>query len=201
MGEARPPDGDQPAGRGSSWALGPVGPEGRQLGLDGGEPPLSALDLPLQKLPTRLVLSGRQGELPPLAGELAREPGKFLLQGLTFRAWAGHSGNNTARARVRARRTPPGRRRWSTEGLSLDGRPLARRPAGPPGHWPLRVADDPRQYERERGRDYGPLVRLGFLPTPRPVSLRIGAALCFHQRRKGDRDGAGIGEQHMVGRG
>jgi hypothetical protein len=52
--------------RGLSWVLGSVGPNGRQPGLDGGEPPLDPLDLPHQKLPTRLVLSGRQGECPPV---------------------------------------------------------------------------------------------------------------------------------------
>ena len=31
-------------------------------------------------------------------------------------------------------------------------------------------------------------------PMASAANLRTGAALCFHQRRKGDRDGTGIGE-------
>ena len=46
----------------------------------GGELPLNPLDLPHQKLPTRLVLSGRQGERPPVGGELDGQLGQLLFE-------------------------------------------------------------------------------------------------------------------------
>ena len=44
---------------------------------------------------------------------------------------------------------------------------------------------------RQPRGDHG---RADAAPMASAANLRTGAALCFHQRRKGDRDGTGIGE-------
>jgi hypothetical protein len=54
--------------------------EGTGLVGSGRQPPLNPLDLPHQKLPTRPVLSGRQGERPPVGGELDGRLGQLLFE-------------------------------------------------------------------------------------------------------------------------
>ena len=74
--------------------------EGTGLVGSGRQPPLNPLDLPHQKLPTRPVLSGRQGERPPVGGELDGRLGQLLfeppgnrLKGMSRRLEVGPSGS------------------------------------------------------------------------------------------------------------